>query len=60
MKEMEQSKLNKLLLSKPNFNQEDCSYNFLYEEGSQKLSFIFTGWGEIHIWDHSRDVQSRP
>lgn len=42
-------------LSGPSFIEEDCSYNYLYKDENSEISYVFTGWGEVHKWDHARD-----
>lgn len=42
-------------LSNPNFIEGDCSYNYLYKDESNEISYVFTKWGEVHKWDHARD-----
>ena len=40
-------------LSAPSFQKEDCSYSYMYKDESNKIHYIFTGWGEVHKWDYA-------
>ena len=42
-------------LSSPSFNDGDCSYTYIYKDENSKISYVFTGWGEVHKWDYARD-----
>lgn len=53
LKEMVRANLDPEYLGEPSFSNEDCSYSFLYEGGGRKISYLFTGWGEIHRWDYA-------
>ena len=44
-------KLDVQFLGSPSFNEDDCSYSFVYESPSEKYEFILSRYGKVHTWD---------